>query len=405
MKILLATYWSIPHVGGVWTYMVQLKEKLESLGHEVDLLGYGEENSIIHIVNENRSIAKDQLLPLVKAMMSEEDFPEIYANQLVSYTELQRNAYELGAAYLGLDKYDIIHAQDVISSACIKRIMPKDKVLVTSIHGSVTYEIRDQLNNIHRSPTSYIAKEYFDHLEQTGAMSAETAIVANNWLKDILTEEFAVPDGKIHVSQYGYDIDGFLARMNTKTADTPETDKKVILFTSRMIGNKGIHYLIEALSQLKDTRNDWVCWMAGEGEKLAGLKIQSEQLGLSDDVVFLKNREDVPYLLSLADIYVLPSLLDNQPLSLIEAQIAGVPAVVSDAGGLPEMVEHEETGLIVPKGDAAALSSSLERLLKDDDFRNKLGMNAKEFAKKHWDMDQAVTRILDIYQNTNGKEE
>jgi len=405
MKILLATYWSIPHVGGVWTYMVQLKEKLESLGHEVDLLGYGEENSIIHIVNENRSIAKDQLLPLVKAMMSEEDFPEIYANQLVSYTELQRNAYELGAAYLGLDKYDIIHAQDVISSACIKRIMPKDKVLVTSIHGSVTYEIRDQLNNIHRSPTSYIAKEYFDHLEQTGAMSAETAIVANNWLKDILTEEFAVPDGKIHVSQYGYDIDGFLARMNTKTADTPETDKKVILFTSRMIGNKGIHYLIEALSQLKDTRNDWVCWMAGEGEKLAGLKIQSEQLGLVDDVVFLKNREDVPYLLSLADIYVLPSLLDNQPLSLIEAQIAGVPAVVSDAGGLPEMVEHEETGLIVPKGDAAALSSSLERLLKDDDFRNKLGMNAKEFAKKHWDMDQAVTRILDIYQNTNGKEE
>ena len=405
MKILLATYWSIPHVGGVWTYMVQLKEKLESLGHEVDLLGYGEENSIIHIVNENRSITKDQLLPLVKAMMSEEDYPEIYANQLVSYTELQRNAYELGAAYLGLDKYDIIHAQDVISSACIKRIMPKDKVLVTSIHGSVTYEIRDQLNNIHRSPTSYIAKEYFDHLEQTGAMSAETVIVANNWLKDILTEEFAVPDGKIHVSQYGYDIDGFLARMNTKTADTPETDKKVILFTSRMIGNKGIHHLVEALAQLKDTRNDWVCWMAGEGEKLAGLKIQSEQLGLSDDVVFLKNREDVPYLLSLADIYVLPSLLDNQPLSLIEAQIAGVPAVVSDAGGLPEMVEHEETGLIVPKGDAAALSSSLERLLKDDDFRNKLGMNAKEFAKKHWDMDQAVTRILDIYQNTNGKEE
>ncbi|MCY9389254.1 glycosyltransferase family 4 protein [Bacillus haynesii] len=405
MKILLATYWNIPHVGGVWTYMVQLKEKLESLGHEVDLLGYGEENSIIHIVNENRSIAKDQLLPLVKAMMSEEDYPEIYANQLVSYTELQRNAYELGAAYLGLDKYDIIHAQDVISSACIKRIMPKDKVLVTSIHGSVTYEIRDQLNNIHRSPTSYIAKEYFDHLEQTGAMSAETAIVANNWLKDILTEEFAVPDGKIHVSQYGYDIDGFLARMNTKTADTPETDKKVILFTSRMIGNKGIHHLIEALAQLKDTRNDWVCWMAGEGEKLAGLKIQSEQLGLADDVVFLKNREDVAYLLSLADIYVLPSLLDNQPLSLIEAQIAGVPAVVSDAGGLPEMVEHEETGLIVPKGDAAALSSSLERLLEDDDFRNKLGINAKEFAKKHWDMDQAVTRILDIYQNTNGKEE
>ncbi|MBU8582988.1 MULTISPECIES: glycosyltransferase family 4 protein [Bacillus] len=399
MKILLATYWNIPHVGGVWTYMEQLKEKLESLGHEVDLLGYGEESSIVHIVDENRSVKKDELLPLVKAMMSEEKYPEIYANQLVSYTELQRYVYELGAAYLGLDKYDLIHAQDIISSTCIKRVMPKDQLLVTSLHGSVAYEIRDQLNTIHRSSTSHVAKAYFDHLETIGAMSGDTAIVANNWLKDILTEEFEVPEEKILVSQYGYDIDGFLGRMDTKAADMPLTDKKVILFTGRMIENKGIHHLIESLALLKNRRDDWVCWLAGEGEKLAGLRIQSEQQGIDDNVEFLRNRKDVPYLLSLADIYVLPSLLDNQPLSLIEAQIAGVPAIVSDAGGLPEMVEHEVTGLIVSKGDVNALANSLERLLEDDDFRNQLGNNAREFARKHWDMDEAVTRVLDIYQN------
>ncbi|MCY8611777.1 glycosyltransferase family 1 protein, partial [Bacillus haynesii] len=62
-------------------------------------------------------------------------------------------------------------------------------------------------------------------------------------------------------------------------------------------------------------------------------------------------------------------------------------------------VEHEVTGLIVSKGDVNALANSLERLLEDDDFRNQLGNNAREFARKHWDMDEAVTRVLDIYQN------
>ncbi|MFN2747481.1 MULTISPECIES: glycosyltransferase family 4 protein [Bacillus] len=398
MKILLATYWNIPHVGGVWTYMEQLKERLESLGHDVDLLGFGKDNSIVHIVNENRSIEKGQLLPLVEKIMN--SIPEIQANQLVNYTEIHRSVYELGAAYLGLEKYDLIHAQDIIASASLKRVLPRNTALVTTLHGSVTYEIRDQLKTIHRSSTSHMARAYFDHLEQKGATSPDTTIVANNWLKNILTGEFSVPERQVRVMQYGYDIDGFLNRMNSKTADVPQTDKKVILFTGRLIENKGVHHLLSALGQLKNTRNDWVCWIVGEGEKLAGLRIQSEQLGLSNDVVFLKNRDDVPYLLSFADMYVLPSLLDNQPLSLIEAQIAGVPAVVSDAGGLPEMVTHEVTGLIAPKGDANALAGLMGRLLGDDGFRTTLGKNAKEFAKKHWDMDQAVRKVLDVYQNT-----
>ncbi|MED1741307.1 glycosyltransferase family 4 protein [Bacillus swezeyi] len=399
MKILLATYWNIPHVGGVWTYMVQLKEKLESLGHEVDLLGFGDDNSIVHIVNENRSIETDQLLPLVNTIMK--GIPEIQVNQLVNYTEIQRCVYELAAAYLGLEKYDLIHAQDVISSTSLKRVLPKNTALVTTLHGNVAYEIRDQLKTIHKSSTPHMARAYFDHLEQKGATSADTTIVANNWLKNILTGEFSVPERQVRVMQYGYDIEGFIKRMNTKTAEVPQTDKKVILFTGRLIENKGVHHLLSALGQLKNTRNDWVCWIVGEGEKLAGLRILSDQLGLSDDVVFLKNRDDVPYLLSLADMYVLPSLLDNQPLSVIEAQIAGVPVIVSDAGGLPEMVNHEVTGLIAPKGDENALAHLLGRLLEDDDYRTTLGANASEFAKKHWDMDQAVRNVLDVYQNTN----
>ncbi|MDA1475081.1 glycosyltransferase family 4 protein [Bacillus changyiensis] len=400
MKILLATYWNIPHVGGVWTYMVQLKEKLESLGHDVDLLGFGEDNQVVHIVNENRKVDKAQLLSLVNAKLDNEKFPEIYKNHLVEYTEIQRYTLELAALHFGLEKYDLIHAQDVISSGCLKRVKPEKTALVTTLHGCVAYEIRYQLETIHRSSTSDLARAYFDYLEQIGAMSADVTVVANKWMKNVLTGEFGVSEEQIEIFHYGYNIDQFLERMTEKTAEVPYTDKKIILFAGRLTQNKGVHHLISALEQLKEIRNDWVCWIVGEGEKLAGLRVQADQLGLSDDITFLKNRNDVPYLMTLADIFVLPSLLENQPLSVIEAQLAGLPVIVSDAGGIPEIVEHEMTGLITPKGDKEALANCLNRLLEDEAQRKELGANAREFALEYWNMDDAVNHILTVYQKT-----
>ncbi|MDA7027832.1 glycosyltransferase family 4 protein [Bacillus sp. CLL-7-23] len=401
MKILLATYWNIPHVGGVWTYMVQLKEKLESLGHDVDLLGFGEDNQVVHIVNENRKVEKAQLLSLVNAKLENEKFPEIYKNHLVQYTEIQRYTFELAALHFGLEKYDLIHAQDVISSGCLNRVKPEKTALVTTLHGCVAYEIRYQLETIHRSSTADLARAYFDYLEQIGAMSADVTIVANNWMKNVLTEEFGVSEEQIEIFHYGYNIDQFLERMTEKTvAEVPYTDKKIILFAGRLTQNKGVHHLVSALEQLKEIRNDWVCWIVGEGEKLAGLRVQADQLGLSDDITFLKNRNDVPYLMTLADIFVLPSLLENQPLSVIEAQLAGLPVIVSDAGGIPEIVEHEITGLITPKGDEKALLNCLNQLLEDEAQRKKLGANAREFALGYWNMDEAVNHILNVYQKT-----
>ncbi|MHB0830544.1 glycosyltransferase family 4 protein [Bacillus licheniformis] len=400
MKILLATYWSIPHVGGVWTYMVQLKESLESMGHEVDLLGYGEENEIVHIVNEDRKVKKEQLLPMIEQSVDQQSFPQLYDNQLVHFTEIQRYVYELAAIYLGLEKYDLIHAQDVISSGCLKRVKQKDTPLVATLHGSVAHEIRHQLTTIHRKSNSDIARAYFDHLERVGAVSADATIVANNWLKNLLTKEFDTPEEQISVLHYGYDIDSFLKRKDIKSAEIPQTDKKIILFTGRLVENKGVQHLLAALSHLKEVRDDWVCWIAGDGERMAGLRILCGQLGLENDVVFMKKRDDVPYLLSIADVYVLPSLLENQPLSVIEAQLAGLPIIVSDAGGLPEIVEHNVTGMVTPKGDAQAICNSINQLLEDETLRKTLGSNAHKFAMEYWNMDEAVNKVLDIYQQT-----
>lgn len=397
LKILLATYWSIPHLGGVWNYMVQLKKKLEQLGHEVHMLGYDEDNLNIHMIGSDKKVPRDKLLPLLQAKINKDNYPEIYENKLVEYTEFQRYIFELGTAYFGLEDYDLIHTQDVISTACIDRIRPKHVPLVATLHGSVAHEIHHQLTTIHKTPNSYIARAYYDDLEQLGAGTAEKTIVANNWLRNILIDEFKVAEEQIRVLHYGFDTESFIKQMKVKTLITPPKNKKVIIYTGRLTDLKGIKYLLDALGKLKKERQDWVCWIVGSGDGESKLRVKSKVLGLDDYVQFLGKREDVPALLGKADIYVLPTLLENQPLSLIEAQIAGKATIVSEVGGLPEMVQHKVTGILTPPGDSNALFENLNLLLSDEQLRKKLGMNAKKWGMTHWSIDQGMKSLLEVY--------
>jgi len=321
----------------------------------------------------------------------------------VQYTETQQNFYTKAVSYLGLENYDIIHTQDVISTASINRIRPAHTALVATLHGCVAHKIRQQLTTIHNSPTSYLARAYFDELEHIGATSPEYTIVANNWLKNILTNEFNVPDEQLKLSNYGYDTESFIKQMKKENSFQKPSDKKVIIYTGRLVELKGVQFLISALSKLKEIRTDWVCWIVGEGDKQAELQIQSRTLGLEKNIIFHGKRDDVPFLLSLSDIFVLPSLIENQPLAVIEAQIAERAIIVSDTGGLPEMVEHGVTGIVTPAGDSEVLCKNLNLLLSNEKYRKIIGSNAQKWGMKHWIPEEAVEKVLNVYQSAISK--
>ncbi|MDF2855967.1 MAG: glycosyltransferase family 1 protein [Neobacillus sp.] len=398
MKILLATYWAIPHVGGVWTYMTQLKKKLESYGHEVDLLGYDESNLNVTVINKGLVLTRDKVLPLINANFTQANYPEMYVNSLVKWTETQRYVYELSAAYFGVQDYDIIHTQDILSTVAMNRIKNPSTPLIATIHGSVAHEIRRQLETVHKSETSYLARTYYDDLERDGAISADTTIVCNEWLQNMLINEFRVPKQQLKILHYGFDTENFIRKMKEKpTLEAPDS-KKVIIYAGRLVELKGVNNLISALGQLKQVRNDWVCWIVGTGEKEWELRSQVMSLGLGDSVQFLGKREDVPSLLTQTDILVLPTLIENQPLSLIEAQIAGKAVIASNVGGIPEMIKHGVTGLLTPPEDANALFSNINQLLSDDKLRKKLGTNAKKWGMTHWSIDKGTQDLLKIYQ-------
>ncbi|PAF19065.1 glycosyltransferase family 4 protein [Terribacillus saccharophilus] len=396
MKILLATYWSIPHLGGVWKYLSQLKSRLEELGHTVDIMGYGGENTYVQL-SGGKTVPRDRWSPYVYSILKKEKFPKVYHNHLVEYTEVQRYTFELAAAEFGLSEYDIIHTHDVISTVAIDRVRPEGVPLVATLHGLVSHEIRHQLQTIHKSPTSELARPYFDEIERLGASSADVTITANDWLQEIMIEEFGVPKEQFEKLHYGFTVEQFLEEQAKPTSIQSPPDKKVIVYAGRLIELKGLDYLIDSLASLKD-REDWVCWIIGEGDWKQHLEARVNELGMQKQVLFLGKREDVPVLLKLADICVLPSLMDNQPLSVIEAQISGKAVIVTDAGGLPEMVNHGVTGLIVPKADTAALLSAIQTLLDDDAYRQILGEQAREWGVDHWSMKAGVDRLLEIYR-------
>lgn len=399
MKILLATYWPIPHVGGVWSYLQQLASKLESFGHEVDILGYDEENLSVGIYNQGKFIARDKIIPIINANINENNYPEMYVNFLVRWTEIQRYVFELSAAYFGLDKYDLIHTQDVISTYCISRIKPKETPLIATIHGSVAHEIRLQLETIHKSDTSYMARAYYDFLENKGATSADVTIVCNQWLKKILMNEFNVPESQIHVMHYGFDTEQFIINSKKPATMLRPPNKKVILYAGRLVELKGVNYLIDSLHELKQIRDDWVCWIAGSGEKEEELKSQASSLDLNENVIFLGKRDDIPSLLKQTDILVLPTLIENQPISVIEAQIAGKAIIASDVGGIPEIIEHGVTGLLTPPRNTTMLTQNLNLLLTDNKLRKSIGSNAKKWGMTHWSIDLGMLKLMRIYKD------
>jgi glycosyltransferase involved in cell wall biosynthesis len=122
-------------------------------------------------------------------------------------------------------------------------------------------------------------------------------------------------------------------------------------------------------------------------------------LGLENVVKFLGLTNDIMHFLSQADIFVLPGLQDTQPHSVMEAQLSGVPVIVSDAAGLPEMVINGENGLVAAAGNSHQLYLHLKHLLDNPLIRTQFANRAKEWAQDRWSMDKMVNNFLALYQH------
>ena len=115
-------------------------------------------------------------------------------------------------------------------------------------------------------------------------------------------------------------------------------------------------------------------------------------------MVFAGYRADVPRLLRASSLAVLPTRTEALPTTLIEAAACGLPVVATDVGGVPEVVSHGETGLLVPPGDPTALGDAIARLLADPARRAAMGAAARRTAVERFDMRVWAARLRAVYE-------
>ena len=175
-------------------------------------------------------------------------------------------------------------------------------------------------------------------------------------------------------------------------------DSCVGIMVARIDGKKGHGTLLKSLKTLDHVGLGLRIWIVGDGSERPAAESQAAQLGLGHDRVrFLGRRSDIDRLLNAADFFVLPSDIEGLPLSILEAMAHGLPIVASQVGGVPEIIDHDGNGLLVPAGDSAALAAAIRRVVTDPMLRRRLGDAARERANTAFSLSTMVRNYDQVY--------
>ena len=214
-----------------------------------------------------------------------------------------------------------------------------------------------------------------------------------------------VPAGRLRCIYNGVDLARFAPRVPPgglrRALGLPE-DGHVVVSVGRFVPYKGYEYLLEAARLVAATLPEvhWV--LVGEGELRERLEQRCGDLHLERIVHFAGWREDIPEILAMADLFVLPSLREHFGRVLIEAMAMGKAVVATDEGGVPEVVIHGETGLLVPPAQPAPFATAVLALLKDPAKAARLGNAGRQRAEQVFSLGRHVEAVEALYQELLG---
>jgi glycosyltransferase involved in cell wall biosynthesis len=232
-------------------------------------------------------------------------------------------------------------------------------------------------------------------LRHAGALTAITEDCRQHALRA------GAPPEAIRLVFNGTDLRRFSPRESGNGAVDPRFGPRMIFACRQLFPRKGIRFLIEAVAQLKPRFPDIKLVLAGDGFERPDLVKLAERLRIGGDVTFLgwvPNIALPPYYRAAA-VSVIPSLEEGFGIPAAEAMGCEVPVVATDAGGLPEVVEHGVTGLVVPRGDSAALAGAIGSLLDDAELRRRMGHAGRERALRLFDWDRTAQQLEQVYRD------
>ena len=210
-----------------------------------------------------------------------------------------------------------------------------------------------------------------------------------------LEQVFNVSASKLQVIHSSVDIHRYIDAINLvpPTESAHFQDRPIILTVARLDQQKGLPTLLEAAAQLPEA----VFVLVGEGPQRPALEAQRRELGLENRVVFTGFRQDIPAWLGICRLFVLPSLYEGVPISLLEAMAAGKPVIASAIPGNDEAVTHAETGWLFAPGDAGSLVKAIKLLLADQNLAQRLASAGQARVQREFSSQAMNQQIMQVY--------
>jgi len=235
----------------------------------------------------------------------------------------------------------------------------------------------------------------------------DTAIAISDAVKQFMIRGRSIPADRIRVIHNGIELERFTGITDEQIAAFRAAwgiadDRRVVGTLTRLFEIKGNRFFVDAAARVAARYPDVVFLVVGEGPEREALVAQARRLGLGEErLVFAGYVSDVATALAAMDIAVVSSLQEGLSLVVLEAMAAGRPIVATEVGGIPEILTHGETGLLVPPSDEAALAAAIDGLLADGDRAATLAQAALRESERHGLADN-VRALEELYEALTG---
>lgn len=265
--------------------------------------------------------------------------------------------------------------------------------------------IINQMTNIPYSFTAHGSDLHRDkHMLCEKIDSAKFVVAISQYNREAMLEYCNKNNAdKVRILHCGVDIDSF------RPLDNTDTEKPITLVcTGTLHEVKGQTYLIQACKNLKEMGIHFECHFLGDGPDEAMLQAQVTEFDLENEIIFHGRvpRSEVIETLSQADIVVTPSVPTSDgrregiPVALMEAMAFAVPVVASDLSGIPELVKHNVSGILVPPRNVEAITNALLELAQNNQMRQKFGRNGRERIINDFNLHENARTLSDLFEET-----
>ena len=297
----------------------------------------------------------------------------------------------------------------------VRRVLRRISPDLLNAHYASGYGTTARLAGFHPYLLSVWGSDVYDvprrsflhrHLVRSNLLAADRIASTSHCMAERVRE--LVPEiGHIEITPFGVEMDKFGAASTARGAG--QEQETIVIGTVKVMAEKyGIDTLLRAFARLvrnldAETAQRMRLRLVGNGPQLPDLQRLARSLQIDDRVVFAGRvpHEQVATELEGFDVYAALSRLDSESfgVAVIEAGAARRPVVVSDAGGLPEVVIDGRTGLVVSRDDPEAAANAMMRLVQNPGIRESMGQEARRHVQANYSWDVCVERLLDLYRS------